>query len=785
MQKYDFDLIDVSELVQKLGIKYDAKSKNYHCINSKAHEKNDKNGSMGIDEKSGAFHCFACGISGKRLELVEQALNLSSQDALKWLKENFPQAPTAEKYRVRLINSIKKGSGRFIHSECQDARRANESDIEKCRTLMNKVFTIDGFERAGCYITDANYGIVMPHKLVCNYTQNPIGNIIVEGSTDFLSLCSNPIVDCYNIQAHTTKTDSKFSINFDNLPTYIFLDSDNTETNFFNYIKNKDEELKNQLIYFIKLSDKFNVKDISELIAGGVSNIETILDEAVLYDINAYLMKENSQICFWDRKGSINILELWRTLVNEGFSRISLDRDKPNEHIQMRIKQNIATDFSDNDQIISYVYNDLIDSLPIETNANVSIETIRHNIVKNEPLFSNKKFNLLPKKYQKFNRDTKDTAYFYFQNKVVKITKTNIELMEYKDLPYPVFANQIKNANIELIEGDEFYDLPFYVFLQNICKPNRDADVDIERFDALKSVIGYLLHKFNNPTNMKAVIFSESNTSDVPKGRTGKGLIMDAVKEMVNLTNIGAKLYDITDTFAFASVGISDNVVVLNDVQKGFKFENLFNIITDGMQIRKLHSNPIYLPPSISPKIALTTNYTVQSEDTSSYRGRMYEMEIHCYYDAIYTPFEELGEWFFYWEDEKSWTLFYNMMFKFCQYFLNNGLMEYSSTTMKTKKANNVGGSELIEFLDNEINNFVEGCCMVSEKIFNCKQLYSRFLEFAVASDAKSFTSNRFGRSLTAYCDAKNIELKKDVKQGENGKSERVYRFIRKNEEKE
>ncbi len=67
-------------------------------------------------------------------------------------------------------------------------------------------------------------------------------------------------------------------------------------------------------------------------------------------------------------------------------------------------------------------------------------------------------------------------------------------------------------------------------------------------------MILHTIHGFKNPSYAKAIILSESNLdTESCDGRTGKGLIVKAIKELKTVTTINAKRIDFSDRFVFQS----------------------------------------------------------------------------------------------------------------------------------------------------------------------------------------------------------------------------------------
>ncbi len=77
------------------------------------------------------------------------------------------------------------------------------------------------------------------------------------------------------------------------------------------------------------------------------------------------------------------------------------------------------------------------------------------------------------------------------------------------------------------------------------------------------------------------------------------------------VADINGKSFSFDKSFAYQTVSADTQILVFDDVQKNFKFENLFSIITEGITLEKKNKDAFKIPVSKSPKILITTNYTI------------------------------------------------------------------------------------------------------------------------------------------------------------------------------
>jgi len=293
----------------------------------------------------------------------------------------------------------------------------------------------------------------------------------------------------------------------------------------------------------------------------------------------------------------------------------------------------------------------------------------------------------------KFNRDTSNTSYIYYQNAVVKTTKDKIQTIPYSDVSDLIWTNQVIKRNIELKEES---DGVFKSFIWKVSGENP------ERYYTLKSVIGYLMHSYQNEAKPKAIIFNDEMISeDIPNGGSGKGLIHRAIGHIKNVVIEDGKKFDPKSQFAYQKVNKDTQIFLIDDVPKHFNFESLFSIITEGMTVEKKGQDAYQIPFKDSPKISITTNYTIQGSGASHER-RVFEVEIANYFNDQHSPEDEFGHLFFSDWDEVEWARFDNFMIRCVQYFLKNGLVQSDKVNLKLRKFRNEMGTEFIEFMESQ-----------------------------------------------------------------------------------
>ena len=277
-------------------------------------------------------------------------------------------------------------------------------------------------------------------------------------------------------------------------------------------------------------------------------------------------------------------------------------------------------------------------------------------------LFSRSYLEYLEHLPDDFRRDTQNESFVYFRNCFVRINDEGYTINEYTHLDKPIWKKQIIDR--DFYEVDQVSD--FRTFIFRICRNEAD------RYDSFRSVIGYLLHGYKDPAMAKAIIFMDEKLDDGSNGGCGKSLLGNAISKVRKSLRLGGKNFKF-DRFSFQSYEPGTQIIEFNDLSKHFQFEMLFTTITDNIVVEKKNKDELIIPFEYSPKILLSTNYTLSGVDESTLR-RQFIIEFSDYFNIKYSPEDEFGRRFFDDWSENDWCSFYQFMINCLQFYLKNGL---------------------------------------------------------------------------------------------------------------
>jgi len=272
--------------------------------------------------------------------------------------------------------------------------------------------------------------------------------------------------------------------------------------------------------------------------------------------------------------------------------------------------------------------------------------------------------------------DTKEECFLYYQNSVVRVTESKVDLIDYFNVDGYVWKNRIIDREFNKFDHHESV---FRKFIWLISGEN------VSRYNTFKSVIGYLLHSFKTSANNKAIVFNDETISENPNGGSGKGLFWNALKNMKKVSSIDGKTFEFTKSFPYQTVSTDTQILVFDDVKKNFNFESLFSLITEGITLEYKGQDAISIPVERSPKILITTNYTIGGVG-GSFERRKFEVEMSAYFNFKHTPLDEFGHMLFSDWDKTEWLKFDNFMINCEQYYLINGLVKHDFNNLDVRK---------------------------------------------------------------------------------------------------
>lgn len=425
----------------------------------------------------------------------------------------------------------------------------------------------------------------------------------------------------------------------------------------------------------------------------------------------------------------------------------------------------------------AYVY-DQIKQVPeseykrLDTNAD-AIADLYQNTAKRWMSSNTTKEHLERVEQTDLQRGRADRIYFNFRNCTIMVTEDG--WFQTNDFGGYIFLDWIKQHDIIDVDNLD-YEGQFYMFTRATCTEPKTNTFDEQRFLALKQCIGYLLHNYRD-VNRFSVAFTEANLGDGSNGRTGKGLIMQAIKQLRSVRVIDGKNFDFKDKFCFHEVQIFDDIIFLDDVNKHFRFESLYSLLSENFIVKRKQQSDLVISQEFAPKVVITTNYTV-GDASGSDRARRFDMELLRFFSDNFTPLDYLRErnnqnaFFSINWAESEWQKFFRFMFECSIEWLKwQRMPSHNSDIVAYRRLVNNTSEDFAEYAKENFKTGIE---------YNYKTITDDMIDI---SGDKTVNGRKVSVWVGHYAAYRGWDVVKlGVKRNDSGAAQRTFKFTLKDE---
>lgn len=340
-------------------------------------------------------------------------------------------------------------------------------------------------------------------------------------------------------------------------------------------------------------------------------------------------------------------------------------------------------------------------------------------------------------------RDTRTETFIPYMNVMVKITANGYEILDYKNLQGSVLSDS--RVKRDFTEVDTSEGCNFKEFCKLITGKND------KRFESLMSIMGYLLHNNKEAQENKAIIIydAELGNRSTANGGSGKSLLINgAIKQLRNVVQIDGKRYERrSNRFVYQGVEPSTNVILYDDVNSNFNFEDIFSVLTGDIEIEKKGLQSFVIDYKHAPKFVITSNQEVKMPLGASSNRRKLDLIIDNFFDDDNRPNDYFDEVFFSsdWDDEK-FNRFDKFKFECSVVYHKKGVFSYSSPELLDSKIKCIVGEEMFKFFENDLVDFYDEWIEKWEALDELRSFYKLKL-----------TSHEFTKKIKKYCDIKGL----------------------------
>lgn len=445
----------------------------------------------------------------------------------------------------------------------------------------------------------------------------------------------------------------------------------------------------------------------------------------------------------WTKTGNKIIIvrhKLVQFLYDNGFHLFFYDKNNYSYRIVQQ-KDGFVSDVSF--QTIKKFIKDYVDSLPAKFDGVTPFELMEVIMKGADTYFGKGLIEFVSEKELDILKDTDRYAYFTFSNGIVRVGENGPVLLTYGEVGKPVWKSQVIDFKVDLdFEFDPML-CEYYDFLHKISCGNQYVEDSNNEY--LLSLIGYLLHRYKDPSRPYAVILAEEIEEEKKGGGTGKGIFVKALSYMANLERVDGKNFKLDKNFAFQRVGLDTKIVAIEDVRKNVDFEGFYAIITEGMTIERKNKDEYFIPYKDSPKIIFSTNYTIAGNGGHGKR-RQKIFEFTNFFSASHTPMDQYNHKLFDDWDPDEWNRFYNLMFLCVSDYLMKGVRKMENSLKMNRKHVRLNFTpEFMEWWDGWVSDLP-----ADYKAF--RDMYTGFL-VSNGLEKKEYSQKRFRAAIDESCE--------------------------------
>lgn len=280
------------------------------------------------------------------------------------------------------------------------------------------------------------------------------------------------------------------------------------------------------------------------------------------------------------------------------------------------------------------------------------------------------------------NKDNKEEVYIPFKNGVAKITKNDIQIIDYKSSEVGFFIGTRSQEHTFLkFDPDNRKSGQFEYFLNFAIIGDAKNAEDLTRAErddlrAFYSMIGYLVSNYKNPAKTPAIILSDEGADDATRnGGRGKSLLTQALQTVRGTNKRGGTEFDSGYRHVFADLEKYHDIYIIDDVPASFNYDALYTQITGDITAERKGTQAINIPFRDAPKFVITTNWAVRyDKDATSTNRRFIEFKFTDFWNNHNKPDEYFNSTFFNDWDAQEWQLFFEFLSICVMLFLKNGI---------------------------------------------------------------------------------------------------------------
>lgn len=296
--------------------------------------------------------------------------------------------------------------------------------------------------------------------------------------------------------------------------------------------------------------------------------------------------------------------------------------------------------------------------------------------------------------------------------------------------------------------------------------------------------LGYLLHRYKDPSRPWCVFAMDAKPADDGEshGGSGKSIGYKSLRSFMNTVTLDGRNPRLTDNpHVYELVSEHTDYIFIDDANQYLKFDFFFAPLTGDLTVNPKNNKQFIIPFQHVPKFTITSNYTLRQIDPSTERRILYTVFSDYYHYNTMGEYKEsrsvkddFGKNLFDDFTPEEWNQFINTTAYCCSMYLNHNKIDPPMNNVTKRNLQTEMGAAFQAWAD---VYFSEN----SGKLDDVVPKNEAFEDFKQTSNSKLWTSQKFGKSLKAWCRYNRYEL--DPIELQNGQGRIIRKTNAKNKD--
>lgn len=267
-----------------------------------------------------------------------------------------------------------------------------------------------------------------------------------------------------------------------------------------------------------------------------------------------------------------------------------------------------------------------------------------------------------------FLRDTQHSAYLYFKNCIVHITKSGHKVLDYESVDKYIWKDTIIDKDFK------------YVKKKSLIQTILENAIGKEYWNNVQSALGYMLHTFIFGEGSEMLFCIDRNVGDTNEGGNGKDFVRQIIQNIRKTANIPGKSLNLNHQFAWETVDRDTQVVWIEDLGKHIKMEQLYNL-NNGINVRRMHTQPF----TVKCKTGISLQHLINIEGTSDQRRQIFIL-----FTDFYSQRDGIGKFHkdrdIFGKTWTGWDEYHSMIVNCMQYYLKKGVIKMDMSELLERR---------------------------------------------------------------------------------------------------